>query len=117
MRARQTDIASLHKLGQLPLFPYVIVVSEFTNIIACYLFINDQKFNYEDPIKAVEACLKCLLALEELPYMSDFMWKFIIRIIFEFDYCLPVTKVNNLITEIKKTTKYCTLKKNNNNII
>lgn len=86
----------------LPILPYVILCGEIGRIYQSYVIFNDEKYAYVDPVKAVEACYKCLKALERWPIACDFVWGFFGKLIYGFELSKSCSPVTRLIVDLKK---------------
>ena len=80
--------------------PYLLCVGKIKNL-QTYIVLNNEKYYYENPIKATEACYKCLTALRAFPNFCDFAWNFIDRCIYNFTFKRINLNVSKLHVDIE----------------
>ena len=51
--------------------PYVMICGNIENITQSYVTVNSQRYAFANPVRAVEACYKCLTALGSLTNLCD----------------------------------------------
>ena len=82
--------------------PYVIWQGKLGQKLEAVVVLNGKLYSYDNPIKAVEACLKCLTALHSWPYVTDFLWAFVQKSIYGLDPNSTYAVVTRLISDLKK---------------
>lgn len=82
------------ELKQPPL-PYVILVGDIRNVIQSYVVFKGEYYPYLCPMKAVEACYKCLMALKQLPTACEHIWGILKKLV----YGMPSDLMNHGITK------------------
>ncbi|KAJ8672453.1 hypothetical protein QAD02_003712 [Eretmocerus hayati] len=65
--------------------PYIIFCGKLPNIEA-YLHVNSQLHTFENPLEAVQACYKCLTALQRFPNLAEFAWSYIDLAVYGFSF-------------------------------
>lgn len=81
--------------------PYLICVGEFEKS-TFYVRLNGEDYPYTDCVKAVEACYKCLSALQRRTVFSDFIWSFFDRAIFNLSFRKANAFVIKFISDLDK---------------
>lgn len=66
------------------------------------MIINKQKYTCENPIKAIESCFKCLMALNCFPYSCEHVWGFLQKLIYKIKPIKNYKKVNSFVKEINQ---------------
>lgn len=82
--------------------PYVILLGDVENSHVS-LGINSERDTFNDSLKANNSCFKCLIALESLPFLCDYVWFFLDKVIYKLRR--PKTKnswVTKFMVELNK---------------
>lgn len=88
------------KHQQLTAQPLPILVGSLNNISACYVDIDNIKYNLSTPLKAIDICFKLFHALNaQYPKYSEHVWQFIEAYVYEMHS--PKKCVNKLIAVLK----------------
>ena len=77
--------AWLKSLG-VNIYTYLIFCGKVNALDDIYLVLNKEKYTFDDPVKAVEACYKCLSSLHAFPTTCDLAWLFIDKAIYNFTF-------------------------------
>ena len=85
------------------ILPYIIVCGSVETVFETYLVLKSEKYSFSNPLKAVEACFMCLTALRKWPYMCDYVWGFIQKMVYEFDANKSYAAVTKLVVQMHKT--------------
>jgi len=83
--------------------PHVVFVGEITNVTHVYVIVGKHKYLYCSVVSAVEACYKCLSALNTWPFISDFIWMFITKCVYKFSDKKCYSALLKLCVELKKS--------------
>ena len=80
----------------------MILVGSLETITQSFAVINGSKYEYSDPVKAIQATYKCTIALRTFPYMSDYVWMFIRKLFFGISPSKGFSTVSKFIVDLKK---------------
>lgn len=73
------------------------------NIISISIVVlNGDNYFISDPIKALETCFKCLIALRSFPYLCDHLWYFIGKYVYGLQSLKSYEAVTKFIVELNK---------------
>ena len=100
MDQKNIELETWLQLVEPPVFPRIVICGSIENN-QTYVFLNRKKYSYDNPILAVEAAFKCLLALEKIPSLCDYVWTFIHKFIYGLDVTKSFSAVNKLIVDIR----------------
>lgn len=85
--------------------PLTVLVGEtLQSITAAYVCINDLRYRFDSPLKAIDICFKSFFALNaKFPIESEQVWVFIQKYVFQIctKWDKDFASVNTLIAEIK----------------
>lgn len=79
--------------------PNVVCCGELNNYTA-FVCINKHFYECKDLIKAVESCFKCLIALDTIPFVSEFPWSFIYSAVYGLSFKNIPGNVRKLIQDL-----------------
>lgn len=83
------------------IYPYIVFVGEL-QAPEIFVQINGSQYNFGNHLTAVESCYKCLTALKAFPYMCDFVWSFIDKLVYGISSRKGSSLAVKLLTEINK---------------
>lgn len=87
---------------RIPNQPLTIIVGPLDNIVACYVQVEDKRFNVCTPLKALDCTFKIIHSLNaSYPSISEHVWCFIEQYIYEIKGA-NYTSVHRLIVELSK---------------
>ncbi|XP_043475916.1 uncharacterized protein LOC122510504 [Leptopilina heterotoma] len=85
----------------LQIHPYVTIVGSLETP-QIYLKLNGENYNFQDPLKALESCYRCLTALHSFPFLCDFVWTFIDKAVYKICNRKISSWVTKLLVDINK---------------
>lgn len=86
-------------LGQ-EIVPNVVVCGKLEDCTA-FVCINKEFYPCPDVTRAIESCFKCLMALNTIPFVSEFAWSFIYKGVYGFNSRPVPAHVSKLLQELK----------------
>ncbi|XP_051163773.1 uncharacterized protein LOC127283130 [Leptopilina boulardi] len=84
------------------IYPYLIFLGNVENP-QISIVVNSERYAFTDPLKAIDCCFKCLIALDSFSFLCDFVWLFLDKVIYKLDYLnTKNTWVTKFVVDLKK---------------
>lgn len=83
------------------IIPFVVFCGPLHNVKASLIF-NEGSYDFKEPIRAVESCYKCLVALSAFTSIAEFAWSFIEQGVYGFKFKSAPSCVDKLLEVLDK---------------